>query len=31
VIGRTGFFVTEMKVKTGRCEACNEKIAGVWK
>lgn len=31
VISRTGFFVTETHLRNGRCEYCNEAIAGVWK
>ena len=30
VVGRTGFFITEMHVKDGKCEFCGEKIMGVW-
>jgi pyruvate formate lyase activating enzyme len=30
VITRRAFFIDEMHVKGGRCEYCQEKIAGVW-
>ncbi len=30
VIVRTGFFVTETHLKSGRCEYCDGPIAGVW-
>ncbi|NIO00775.1 MAG: AmmeMemoRadiSam system radical SAM enzyme [Candidatus Latescibacteria bacterium] len=30
VIARTGFFVTDQHIKSGRCEYCDEPIAGVW-
>ena len=30
VIKRSGFFLAENYVKNGRCEYCQEKIAGVW-
>ena len=30
VITRRAFFIDEMHVKGGRCEYCEEKIAGVW-
>lgn len=30
VIGRKGFFVTEMHVKEGVCEYCGNEIKGVW-
>jgi pyruvate formate lyase activating enzyme len=30
VISRISFFVTDNHVKHGRCEYCNEPIAGVW-
>ncbi len=31
VIKRSGFFVVEKHLKDGRCEYCNQLIAGVWK
>ena len=31
VVTRTGFFVSELHVKDGRCEYCTQTIAGVWK
>ncbi len=30
IIGRKGFFITEMHVKDGFCEFCGEEIKGVW-
>jgi pyruvate formate lyase activating enzyme len=30
VVSRTGFFVTDVRVIAGRCQYCNETIAGVW-
>jgi pyruvate formate lyase activating enzyme len=30
VIGRQGFFVTEVNLSAGKCAACGTKIAGVW-
>ena len=30
VVERRGFFLAENHVRAGRCEYCNEKIAGVW-
>jgi pyruvate formate lyase activating enzyme len=30
VIERSGFFVTAMRLKDGRCESCREPIKGVW-
>ncbi|MBN2484202.1 MAG: AmmeMemoRadiSam system radical SAM enzyme [Candidatus Omnitrophica bacterium] len=30
LIRREGFFVSENKIKEGRCPSCGEKIAGVW-
>jgi pyruvate formate lyase activating enzyme len=30
VIGRTGMFVTENRIRDGRCPDCQFKIAGVW-
>lgn len=30
VIERSGFFITAMHLKNGRCEYCDEPIAGVW-
>lgn len=30
VVGRSGFFVTEMHIRDNRCEYCGETIAGVW-
>ncbi|MBN1653345.1 MAG: AmmeMemoRadiSam system radical SAM enzyme [Deltaproteobacteria bacterium] len=30
VIERNGFFVEQMHLRQGRCEYCQEKIAGVW-
>ncbi|MFC1858951.1 AmmeMemoRadiSam system radical SAM enzyme [Thermodesulfobacteriota bacterium] len=30
VIRRTGFFITAKNLKQGRCNFCNEPIAGVW-
>lgn len=30
VIARSSFFVEEMHLKNGRCEYCDERIAGVW-
>ncbi len=30
VILRTGFFITAEHLKNGRCEYCNEAVAGVW-
>ncbi|MFH1844621.1 MAG: AmmeMemoRadiSam system radical SAM enzyme [bacterium] len=31
VIERQGFFVTDLQLQDGRCAACEETIAGVWK
>ncbi len=31
VIARSGFFITEMHIKDGKCEYCGTPIAGVWK
>ncbi|MFH1655922.1 MAG: AmmeMemoRadiSam system radical SAM enzyme [Candidatus Omnitrophota bacterium] len=31
VIGRKGYFITEMNIKNGRCIFCGEKISGIWK
>jgi len=30
VIQREGFFISEMHMKGGRCQFCDQKIAGVW-
>ncbi len=30
IVGRKGFFVTEMHVKEGSCEYCGQEIKGVW-
>jgi len=30
VVERSGFFVSAMHVRDGRCEFCREPIAGVW-
>jgi pyruvate formate lyase activating enzyme len=30
IVSRSGFFVTDIHIKNGRCEYCNEAIAGVW-
>ncbi len=31
VIGRRGFFITEMNMNDGKCSRCGTRIAGVWK